>query len=63
VESGQLVLRVALKKAFEVGDELEKIALMMGAKMDLPIDDVLHIAEMWISEYSLGKMRLKERCQ
>ena len=48
VKSGRLVLRGALKKAFEEEDQLEKIALMMGAKMDLPIDDALEIEEMWL---------------
>ncbi|KAE9381084.1 HET-domain-containing protein [Stipitochalara longipes BDJ] len=48
VKSGRLVLKGALKKGFEEGDEMEKIALMMGAKMDLPIEDALEIEEMWL---------------
>jgi hypothetical protein len=48
VESGRLVLRGCLKMVFEGGDELERVGLLMGAKMDLPIDDALEIEEMWV---------------
>ena len=61
VNSGRLVLKGALKRAFEEGDETEKLALMMGAKMDLPIDDALEIEEMWLLRIFAWKDELTKR--
>ncbi|PMD39428.1 HET-domain-containing protein [Hyaloscypha variabilis F] len=61
VNSGRLVLKGALKRAFEEGDEMEKLALMMGAKMDLPIDDALEIEEMWLLRIFAWKDELTKR--
>jgi len=47
-ESGRLVLRGRLARAWEEEDEMSKLAMMMQAKMDIPIDAALEMEDIWV---------------